>query len=677
MTYDETKARVEELTKRLNHLNYRYYVDHVSEVSDQEFDRMMRELQGLEKQYPQLAKDDSPTKRVGSDLQQEFKHVTHSVPMLSLANSYSVDELLTWYESVKAVYHKEVPISFEPKYDGLSISLIYRHGKFAQAITRGDGVQGDDVTENVKCIERVPLVINEPNIMAMPRFEIRGEVLMPFDSFAKLNREREANGEELFANPRNAAAGTLKSTRSSVVRERMLDVWLYEIVDWPWDNHDQSWGMDYLFGFGVPTAQSFHVNMNSKEKAQPFVKAMADYIINDFTSRRPLMDYPIDGIVFKVSDRYNRQLCGATSKAPKWAIAYKFEAERRITTVRDVTFQVGRTGAVTPVVHFDPIPLAGTLVRKATGNNADFLHEMHIAKGGSIEVEKGGDIIPKIVVGVDPFATKNFCEVTYPSVCPECGAPLVKDGSIYYCIGESCPAQQQAKLEHFVSREAMNIQGIGPKMIEEMLENDLVHDVSDILKFRLPLFLGVINAKTQAAIETSIATTPAHRVLYAIGIRYVGESTSKLLLKHYGDIGMIAAIATACPATFMEVEGEGENTATSLGQWFSDKNNLELLARLQKAGLNFVAEKESVAPDANKKPLDGLTIVISGVFEQHSRDEYRAMIEQYGGKNGSGVSKNTDYILAGSNMGPAKREKAQELDIKIINERQFLNMINE
>ena len=689
MTYDETKKRVEELTKRLNHLNYRYYVDHVSEVSDQEFDRLMRELQELERQYPEMAADDSPTKRVGSDKQQEFRHVKHQTPMLSLTNAYSVDELLAWYETVKAVYGRDMAIAYEPKYDGLSISLIYRFGRLTQAVTRGDGMEGDDVTENVRCIERVPLVINERQVKACPYFEIRGEVLMPFASFAKLNKQREANGEEPFANPRNAAAGTLKSTRSSVVRERGLDVYLYEVtstyripknyetceIDHEYWENDQCELMNYLWGEGVPTAQSFHVNVNSMGKAQDFDRQTAENIINDFVLRRPLMDYPIDGIVFKVAERHQRSKCGATSKAPKWAIAYKFNAERMLTTVRNVTFQVGRTGQVTPVVHFDPIPLAGTLVRKATGNNADFLHEMHIAIGGQIAVEKGGEIIPKIVVGVDPYATKDFHEVTYPDRCPECGAPLVRDGSNYYCIGESCPAQLQAKLEHFVSREAMNIQGIGPKMIEEWIKSGAAKDISDITSLRYAV-ISTVPRKILEAIVTSIKTAPAHRVLYALGIRYVGESMAKLLLKQYGSIGAIVAIATACPEAFMAVEGIGENIATSLGQWFSDVENLKLLGRLEAAGLRFYEEAPSgEAEGTTAKPLAGLTIVISGVFEQHSRDEYRAMIEQYGGKNGSGVSKNTSYLLAGANMGPAKREKAQQLGIEIIDEEQFLAMI--
>lgn len=696
MNYEQTKQRVQELTKQLNHLNYRYYVDHVSEVSDMEFDRMMRELQELERQYPEMTADDSPTQRVGSDLQQEFKHVEHKHPMLSLANAYSVDELLQWYEGVKAVYGEDVAIAYEPKYDGLSISLIYKYGKLYKAVTRGDGVQGDDVTENVKMIERVPLVINEPNIKACPWFEIRGEVLMPFRSFAKLNAEREANGEEPFANPRNAAAGTLKSTRSSVVRERCLDVYLYEVAltyripknpatvkeDHEFWENDQCELMNYLFSKGVPTAQSFHVGFCDKDKdgnytviTDCFDEKNVERVIDDFVLRRPLMDYPIDGIVFKVAERHQRSLCGATSKAPKWAIAYKFDAERMITTVRNVTFQVGRTGQVTPVVHFDPIPLAGTLVRKATGNNADFLHDMHIAIGGQIEVEKGGEIIPKIVKGVDPCATKDFKEITYPTHCPECGAPLVKDGSNYYCIGEACHAQLQARLEHFVSREAMNIQGIGPKMIEGLIDGDIIRDVSDFSKLMLPIFRGSewITPKIQDAIKKSFSTTPAHRVLYALGIRYVGASTAKLLLKHYGDIFTLTAVASACPEQLMQIDGIGENTAQSLHLWFSDKNNLALLSRMNAVGLQM-AEKVASSQKENQ-PLAGLTIVISGVFEQHSRYEYKAMIEQYGGRNGSSVSSNTDYILAGSNMGPAKREKAAQLGIEIINEQQFLNMI--
>ena len=676
-----TKQRIEELTKQLNHYNYRYYVDHFSEVSDKEFDMMMRELQELERQYPEYAVPNSPTMRVGSDLQQEFQHVEHKQPMLSLSNAYSVDELLQWYDGVKAACGEDVAIAYEPKYDGLSISLIYRFGKLEQAVTRGDGVQGDDVTENVKMIERVPLYIDQPDIKSQMYFEIRGEVLMPFESFAKLNKQREANGEEPFANPRNAAAGTLKSTRSKVVRERGLDVYLYEVPlrftskEWEQDQCDL---MNYLFGKGVPTAQSFHVgycakdgNENHTIDTDCFDRERLEYVINDFVLRRPLMDYPIDGIVFKVANRRLRQQCGTTSKAPKWAIAYKFNAERMITTVRDVTFQVGRTGQVTPVVHFDPIPLAGTLVRKATGNNADFLHDMHIAIGGQIEVEKGGEIIPKIVVGVDPCATKDFKEVTYPKYCPECGAPLVKDGSNYYCIGESCPAQLQARLEHFVSRDAMNIQGIGPKMIEEWIGDGIVKDVADIYESeRLETFFStrIILSRTESK------SVPAHRVLFALGIRYVGASTAKLLLKHYGSINTLVAIATACPEQLMQIDGVGENTATSLGQWFSDKENLELLSRLQAIGLQM--EEKIVHPSGTtQKPLAGLTIVISGVFEQHSRDEYRAMIEQYGGKNGSSISKNTNYILAGDNMGPSKREKAEQLGIEIINEEQFLNMI--
>ena len=682
MNYEQTKQRVAELTKQLNHYNYRYYVDHVSEVSDQEFDMMMRELQELERQYPEMALPNSPTQRVGSDLQQEFRHVQHKSPMLSLSNAYSVDELLQWYASVKAVYGKDVAIAYEPKYDGLSISLIYRFGKLEQAVTRGDGVQGDDVTENVKMIERVPLYIDQPDIKSQMYFEIRGEVLMPYESFRKLNAKREANGEEPFANPRNAAAGTLKSTRSSVVRERGLDVYLYEVastnrilIDGRFVENDQTELMDHLWAAGVPTAQSFHVNVNSMGNAQDFDRKTAEYIINDFVLRRPLMDYPIDGIVFKVADRHQRRLCGATSKAPKWAIAYKFNAERMITTVRNVTFQVGRTGQVTPVVHFDPIPLAGTLVRKATGNNADFLHEMHIAIGGQIEVEKGGEIIPKIVVGVDPYATKDFKEVTYPTHCPECGAPLVKDGSNYYCIGESCPAQLQARLEHFVSREAMNIQGIGPKMIEEWIEAGIIKDVSDFYKgslgtkasFPTKVILSIVESKK----------TPAHRVLYALGIRYVGASTAKLLLKEYQSIFSLMAFATACPDQLMQIDGVGENTAHSLHLWFSDKDNLALIGRLNAAGVQLEEKLEPVGETKGNtaKPLAGLTIVISGVFEQHSRDEYRTMIEQYGGKNGSSVSSNTNYILAGANMGPSKREKAAQLGIEIINEEQFLNMI--
>lgn len=689
----EAKQKIEELTKQLNHYNHRYYVDHVSEISDREFDMLMRELMELEKQHPHLALLDSPTQRVGSDLQQEFRHVKHNVPMLSLTNAYSVPELLAWYESVKAVYGKDVAIAYEPKYDGLSISLIYRYGKLVQAVTRGDGVQGDDVTENVKRIERVPLVIKEENIQAMPRFEIRGEVLMPFKSFEKVNAEREANGEEPFANPRNAAAGTLKSTRSSVVRERMLDVYLYEVVDWPWseqafDNYtqkwydkDQCWAMNYLWCEGVPTAQSFLVNVNSAKMAQAFEQKEADYIINDFSLRRPLMDYPIDGIVFKVANRYQRNLCGSTSKAPKWAIAYKFNAERRITTIRDVTFQVGRTGAVTPVVHFDPIPLAGTLVRKATGNNEDYLHSLHIAIGGQIEVEKAGEIIPQIVKGVDPYATKGFKQVEFPERCPECDAPLVKEGSTYYCDNEQCPAQLQARMEHFVSREAMNIVGVGPKMIEEWIGKRLLEEVADFYAWT-PWMMNSekvavnIPDKIFAAIQAS-KQTPAHRVLFALGIRHIGASTAKLLLKHYPSVDMLAAVVTAAPEMLQDIEGVGEETAASLHAWFSNPENLRLLNRLKEAGLQMEERQESPSGEpTGTLPLAGLTIVISGTFEYHSRDEYRAMIEQYGGKNGSGVSKNTSYLLAGANMGPAKREKAENLGVEIIDEKDFLEMIN-
>ena len=672
---------MKELTKQLNHYNYRYYVDHVSEISDRDFDMMMRELQELEAEFPMYAAIDSPTRRVGSDLQQEFRHVRHQVPMMSLANAYSVEELLAWYKDVREVYGKDVAIAYEPKYDGLSISLIYKYGKLVQAVTRGDGVQGDDVTENVKCIERVPLFINEDAVKALPRFEIRGEVLMPFKSFERVNKQREADGEEPFANPRNAAAGTLKSTRSSVVRERGLDVWLYEVVDWPWDNHDQCNIIDYLWSKGAPMAQSFHVNVNSAGKAQAFEEKEADYIIEDFTLRRPMMDYPIDGIVFKVADRYNRNLCGTTSKAPRWAIAYKFNAERRYTTVRNVVFQVGRTGAVTPVVHFDTIPLAGTLVSKATGNNEDFLRQMHIAIGGQIAVEKGGDIIPKIVQGVDPYATKDFQQVEFPKVCPECGAPLVKEGSIYYCDNEMCPAQLQARIEHFVSREAMNIQGVGPKMIEDWIESHLLVDVTDFygLSSWMKNNAGrVVNipGKIINAIAASKAV-PAHRVLFALGIRHVGASAAKLLLKHYRSINALAAIATAAPMSLTQIDGVGEETANSLHGWFSNPANLDVLNRLQKAGLQFeeTAESPSGKPTGTL-PLEGLTIVISGTFEYHSRDEYRAMIERYGGKNTGSVSKNTDYLLAGDNMGPAKREKAENLGVEIIDEKDFLEMIN-
>ncbi len=656
------------LREELHRHNYNYYVLNAPEISDKEFDDKMRQLQDLEKLHPEMADPNSPTMRVGSDLSKDFKQVYHQYPMLSLGNTYSESEVTDFYNRVKELLgNEEFEICCELKFDGTSISLVYEDGQLIQAVTRGDGEKGDDVTDNVKTIRSIPLVLHGDYPQ---RFEIRGEILMPWVVFEELNREREAREEPLFANPRNAASGTLKLQNSSVVASRKLDAYLYYLLgeQVPCDGHYENLQKAASWGFKI----SEHMR---KVKT---LQEVFDFI-NYWDTERKNLPVATDGIVLKVNSLRQQRYLGYTAKSPRWAIAYKFQAERALTRLNQVTFQVGRTGVITPVANLDPVQLSGTIVKRASLHNADIIEGLDLHIGDMVYVEKGGEIIPKIT-GVDTDA-RGFMlgdKVKFISRCPECGTPLVRfEGeAAHYCPNDAaCPPQIKGKIEHFISRKAMAIDGLGPETVDLFYQIGLVHNVADLYTLKALDIRGLDRMGDKSAIKIihGIADSkqvPFERVLFALGIRFVGETAAKKLAKAFGNI---EALEVATKEQLMAVDEIGEKIAQSVLTYFALPANRELISRLKEAGLQMERQEDEEGEQSDK--LAGLSIVISGVFSHHSREEYKDMIEKHGGKNVGSISSKTSFILAGENMGPAKLEKAQKLGIKIINEDDFLQML--
>lgn len=661
------KERIDWLRAELHRHNYNYYVLNAPEITDKEFDDLMRELQDLEKEHPEYADENSPTMRVGSDLNKNFTQVAHKYPMLSLGNTYSEGEVADFYERVKKALNEDFEICCELKFDGTSISLTYEDGKLVRAVTRGDGEKGDDVTDNVKTIRTIPLVLHGD----YPRsFEIRGEILMPWVSFEALNREREAREEPLFANPRNAASGTLKSQNSAVVAARKLDAYLYYLLgeDLPADGHYECLQKAAQWGFKI----SEHM-----KKART-LQEVFDYI-NYWDTERKNLPVATDGIVLKVNSLRQQKNLGYTAKSPRWAIAYKFQAERALTRLNKVTYQVGRTGAITPVANLDPVQLSGTVVKRASLHNADIIEGLDLHIGDMVYVEKGGEIIPKIT-GVDTDARGMLLgeKVKFITRCPECGTPLVRfEGeAAHYCPNETaCPPQIKGKIEHFISRRAMNIDGLGPETVDLFYRLGLIKDTADLYRLTVDDIkdLDRMGQKSAENIVNGIAASrnvPFERVLFALGIRFVGETVAKKIARSFKSID---EVEQASLETLMSVDEIGEKIAQSIVSYFANPLNRSLVERLKEAGLQFSRSEEDLSGYTDK--LAGQSIVISGVFEHHSRDEYKEMIERNGGKNVGSISSKTSFILAGANMGPAKLEKAQKLGIRILSENEFLDLL--
>lgn len=667
----DIKKRIDALSEELHQHNYNYYVLNSPTISDYEFDMKLKELQSLEDAYPEFRSPNSPTQRVGSDINQEFRQVAHRYPMLSLANTYNKEEVRDFYERVSTGLDGEnFEICAELKFDGLSISLTYIDGELSQAVTRGDGNVGDDVTANIRTIRSIPLKLREG--AGYPHeFEIRGEVLMPWTSFEALNAEREAREEPLFANPRNAASGTLKSQKSELVASRKLDAYLY-----------------YLLGDQVPTDGTHYGNMQlcrewgfKVSDNMRLCKTLEDIyeFIDYWDTERKNLPVATDGIVLKVNSLRQQTHLGYTAKSPRWAIAYKFKAERACTRLDSVTYQVGRTGAITPVANMQPVQLAGTTVRRASLHNADIIAELDLHIGDMVYVEKGGEIIPK-VVGVDKSQRPEGAEkVQFITHCPECGAELIRyEGeAAHYCPNDtSCAPQIKGRIEHFISRKAMNIDSLGPETVDDYYSRGLIHDCADLYRLRVEDINGQDGTREKSArkiidgIQSSL-NVPFERVVFAIGIRFVGETTAKLIARRFRSM---EALSTATLAELTDTEGIGPAIAGSIVRFFKDEKNLDIIHRLAEAGVKMETGEEA-QPQSDK--LTGKTIVISGVFTRHSRDEYKALIERHGGKNSGSISSKTSFILAGDNMGPAKLEKANKLGVEIINEEDFLQIIGE
>ena len=659
--------RIYQLREELHRHNHNYYVLNAPEIDDQTFDYLMRELQDLEAKHPECADENSPTMRVGSDLNKNFVQVVHKYPMLSLANTYSEAEVAEFYERVKKSLNEDFEICCEMKFDGTSISLTYEDGKLVRAVTRGDGTQGDDVTDNVKTIRTIPLVLHGEGYPQ--EFEIRGEILMPWVVFEQLNKEREEREEPLFANPRNAASGTLKLQNSSVVASRKLDAYLYYLLgeNLPGDGHYENMQAASAWGFKVSDIMRKCATL---EEVLEFIRY--------WDVERKNLPVATDGVVLKVNSFRQQRNLGYTAKSPRWAIAYKFQAERACTRLNMVTYQVGRTGAITPVANLDPVQLAGTVVKRASLHNADIIEGLDLHIGDMVYVEKGGEIIPKIV-GVDMDARFMVGDkIRFIDKCPECGSPLTRyEGeAAHYCTNDTaCPPQIKGKIEHFVSRKAMNIDGLGSETIDQFYQEGLIHTIADLYTLKAPDIarLERMGKKSALNIMEGIRASkevPFERVLFALGIRFVGETTAKTLAKAFRSIDKLAS---ASLDDLMQVDEIGARIAESIIRYFADEKNREQIERLREAGIQLEMEELDLSEYTDK--LAGKSIVISGVFTHHSRDEYKEIIEKNGGKNVGSISKKTSFILAGDNMGPAKLEKANKLGVPILNEEDFLKLI--
>lgn len=660
------KDKIETLRRELEQHNYNYYVLSAPTISDFEFDSKLKELQALEAQYPEFFDPNSPTQRVGSDSVSSFEQVAHVYSMLSLGNTYSMGEVQDFYERVRKGLNEDFELVCELKYDGTSISLTYENGLLVRAVTRGDGEKGDDVTANVKTIRSIPLRLHGDYPKS---FEIRGEILMPWAVFDELNREREAQEEQLFANPRNAASGTLKLQNSAVVASRKLDAYFYYLLgeNLPSDLHAGN----------LEAARSWGFKVSEAIRVCKTIEEISDFI-NYWDNERKKLPVATDGIVLKVNSLAQQKNLGFTSKSPRWAIAYKFQAEKALTKLNSVSFQVGRTGAVTPVANLDPVQLSGTVVKRATLHNADIIKALDLYLDDMVYVEKGGEIIPKITAVEKNARKANGKKVEFIKICPECGAELVQfEGEVaYFCPNENaCPPQIKGKIEHFVSRKAMNIDGLGSETINLLYQNELLHNIADIYTLNVSdlIRLERLGAKSayniQAGIEKS-KEIPFERVVFALGIRFVGETIAKKLALAFKSI---EALEQASQEELVAVDEIGERIAQSVVQYFADLRNVKLITRLKSYGLQMRLSDNKL--EAKSNILSGLSIVISGTFSIHSRDEYKTLIEMNGGKNVGSVSAKTSFILAGENMGPEKLKKAENMGIRLVNEVEFLSMI--
>lgn len=661
--------RIDQLREELHLHNYNYYVLNAPVISDKEFDDLMRELQELEARHPEYMDENSPTMRVGSDINKNFTQIEHKYPMLSLGNTYSQAEVTEFYERVSKALNEDFEICCEMKFDGTSISLTYEHGRLVRAVTRGDGTKGDDVTDNVKTIRSIPLKLHGEGYPDV--FEIRGEILMPWVVFEELNRERESREEPLFANPRNAASGTLKLQNSAQVASRKLDAYLYYLLgdNLPCDGHYENLKEAEKWGFKISDITR---KVHSLQEVFDF--------INYWDVERKNLPVATDGIVLKVNSLRQQKNLGYTAKSPRWAIAYKFQAEQALTRLLKVTYQVGRTGAITPVANLEPVQLSGTVVRRASLHNADIIASLDLHVGDSVYVEKGGEIIPKITGVETSLRPAGSEKVTFITHCPECGSPLVRyeDEAAHYCTNETqCPPQIKGKIEHFISRRAMNIEGLGPETVDLFYQEGMIHDVADLYQLQSQDIarLERLGEKSAENIMAGLARSrevPYERVLFALGIRFVGETVAKKIARAFPSIDLLAA---ATLEDLIQIDEIGTRIAQSILLYFSNKKNRQLVARLKEAGLKMEADEEDRSGYTDN--LAGQSIVISGVFQHHSRDEYKALIEKHGGKNVGSISKKTSFILKGDNMGPSKLEKAEKLCIRLVEEDEFLKMIQE
>ncbi|MBQ1979052.1 MAG: NAD-dependent DNA ligase LigA [Alistipes sp.] len=657
------KERIESLRRTLEQHNYQYYVENNPTISDYEFDLMMRELQDLEAAHPEYDDPNSPTRRVGSDLTSEFRTVKHRFPMLSLGNTYSLDELR---EFIDRIEREEGAVEYvcELKFDGTAISLTYRDGRLERAVTRGDGEQGDEVTANVRTIRSVPLLLQGEGWPSL--FEIRGEVLMPYASFEKINREREEAGEQPFANPRNAAAGTLKQQASAVVARRGLDCTLYQLAG------DEVQELSHWASLEAARRWGFKISDDARLcRSWSEIEAY----ITEWDERRKSLPFPTDGVVIKVNDAAVRRRLGFTAKAPKWAVAYKFKAEQALTRLNEISFQVGRTGAITPVANLEPVQLAGTTVKRATLHNAEQIALLDIREGDMVYVEKGGEIIPKIT-GVELKERKADSEpFHYIEVCPECGTPLVRyEGEAkHYCPNQSgCRVQIVGRILHFIRRKAMDIEGLGDETVELLFDNGLVRDIADLYDLQAVQLASLprLGEKSAENIIRSIRLSkqvPFQRLLFGLGIRFVGETTAKQLAEEFRSMDRLM---TATREELLATEEVGEKIADSILEYMADEKNRTLIERLRRAGLQFEAEERALSSEA----LNGKSFVVSGKFTI-SRDELKQLIESHGGRNVAAVSGNVDYLVAGDKMGPEKRKKAEKLGVRIISEEEFMALI--
>ena len=669
MNAEQAKIEIERLSDLLNRHNYLYYVESNPEISDYEFDMLLLKLQELEKEFPQFASENSPTKRVGGDITKKFETIVHRFPMLSLSNSYSEEEITDWENRIKKTIDEDIEFVCELKYDGVAIGIQYENGELVRAVTRGDGEKGEDITNNVRTIRSIPLKLKGD----FPAdFEIRGEIFMPQKQFQKLNAEREEIGETLFANPRNTASGTLKLQDSKIVSDRGLDSYLYGLygVNHNLNGHFEAVSKAGNWGFKVPLEKNRFIERTNS------IEGIMDFI-HYWDKERENLPFEIDGIVIKVNSYSQQQKLGFTAKSPRWAIAFKFKANPVETKLLEVTYQVGRTGAITPVANLEPILLGGTTVKRASLHNADQIEKLDLHQGDFVFVEKGGEIIPKIVGVNDEKREQASRKIEFIENCPECQTKLIRrDGEAqHYCPNENyCPPQAKGRIEHFISRKALNIDGLGSETIELLYSKELIKNVSDlyVLNFDQLITLERMAEKSANNLLKSIENSkliPFERVLFGLGIRYVGETVAKKLARQFKNID---EIIKASYEELIETEEIGEKIAISVQQFFLDESNLEIIKKLKDFGLKFkIEEKEKISAK-----LEGKIVVVSGTFETFSRDELKELIEQNGGKNGSSVSSKTDYLIAGANMGPAKLKTANALGIKILSEDEFIKLIS-